>query len=260
MVNRMRIDQELNYRLFRQREEALEHVGYEEEYELYFAIASGNISLVEKYAANYMRPNAVGNENNGILSKNPLQNTKYHFVIFTALITRLCVEYGMLREEAYTLSDLYINKIDVCEHSHDILHIQGEMLLDFTKRMAKLDKNNVFSLPAMHAIDYINNHLQSPLTLEGIANTLNLNASYLSHLFKKETGRNIKEYIVHKKIKAAESMLIYSDMNYSDIAEYFNFSSQSYFISCFRKATGQTPRQYRQSHYQTATTNANKSK
>ena len=45
-----------------------------------------------------------------------------------------------------------------------------------------------------------------------------------------------------------------SDMSYSDIAEYFNFSSQSYFTSCFRKATGQTPHQYRQSHYQTATT------
>lgn len=253
----MKVDKELNYRLFHQREESLEHVGYEEEYELYFAIASGNIALVETYAKDYMRPDATGNENNGVLSKNPLQNTKYHFVIFTALITRLCVEYGMLREEAYTLSDLYINKIDVCDNLHDILHMQGEMLLDFTKRMAALEKKRIFSLPVMHAIDYINNHLQTPLTLEEIAHTLNLNASYLSHLFKKETGQNIKEYIMHKKLKAAESMLIYSDMKYSDIAEYFHFSSQSYFISCFHKATGQTPRQYRQSHYQNATSNKN---
>lgn len=250
-------DRELNYRLFRQREEALEHVGYEEEYELYFAIASGNLALVENYAKDYMKPDAAGNENNGILSKNPLQNTKYHFVIFTALITRLCVEHGMLREEAYTLSDLYINKMDVCKKSQDILHIQGEMLLDFTKRMAELEKNRVFSLPIMHAIDYINKHLQDALTLESIAAVLELNASYLSHLFKKETGRNVKEYIMHRKIKAAKNMLIYSDMSYSDIAEYFNFSSQSYFTSCFRKATGQTPHQYRQTHYQAATTAMN---
>ena len=52
-----------------------------------------------------------------------------------------------------------------------------------------------------------------------------------------------------KKLKAVETMLIYSDMNASDIAEYFNFSSQSYFIACFKKATGQTPGQYRKSHY-----------
>ena len=37
----------------------------------------------------------------------------------------------------------------------------------------------------------------------------------------------------------------------SDIAEYLNFSSQSYFIACFKEATAQTPRKFRQSHYQT---------
>lgn len=174
----MGIEKELNYRLFRQREESQEHVSYEEEYELYFAVASGNLALIENYAKNYMKPDAVENKNNGVLSQNPLQNTKYHFVIFTALITRLCVEHGMLREEAYTLSDLYINKIDVCKNSKDILYIQGEMLLDFTKRMAELEKKRVFSLPIMHAIDYISKHLQESLTLETIANVLDLNASY----------------------------------------------------------------------------------
>lgn len=181
----MGIEKELNYRLFYQREEMLEHVGYEEEYRLYHAVATGNIALVEEIAKDYMNPDASGNENNGVLSKDPLQNTKYHFVIFTALITRLCVEYGMLREEAYTLSDLYINKIDLCNSSSKILYIQGEMLLDFTRRMAELEKKTPFSLPILHAIDYINQHLHDDLSLRTIANVLSLNPSYLSHLFKK---------------------------------------------------------------------------
>ena len=122
--------------MFHQREELLEHVGYEEEARLYFAVATGDISLVKEYAQNYMKPDASGNEKNGILSRDPLQNTKDHFVIFTALITRLCVEYGMIREEAYTISDLYINKMDVCNNSQKILYLQREMLLDFTTRMA----------------------------------------------------------------------------------------------------------------------------
>lgn len=46
-------------------------------------------------------------------------------------------------------------------------------------------------------------------------------------------------------------MLLYSEMKPSDIAEYLNFSSQSYFIACFKEATAQTPRKFRQSHYQT---------
>lgn len=247
----MEIEKELNYRLFYQREEMLEHVGYEEEYRLYHAVATGNIALVEEISKDYMKPDASGNENNGVLSKDPLQNTKYHFVIFTALITRLCVEYGMLREEAYTLSDLYINKIDLCNNSSKILYIQGEMLLDFTRRMAELEKKTPFSLPILHAIDYISQHLHDDLSLRTIADVLNLNPSYLSHLFKKETGSTLKEYIKRKKIEAAKTMLLYSEMKPSDIAEYLNFSSQSYFIACFKEATAQTPRKFRQSHYQT---------
>uniref|UniRef100_UPI003FED7E9F helix-turn-helix domain-containing protein n=1 Tax=Agathobacter sp. TaxID=2021311 RepID=UPI003FED7E9F len=249
----MGIERELSYRMFHQREELLEHVGYEEEARLYFAVATGDISLVKEYAQNYMKPDASGNEKNGILSRDPLQNTKYHFVIFTALITRLCVEYGMIREEAYTISDLYINKMDVCNNSQKILYLQGEMLLDFTTRMAALEKKANYPIPIAQAIDYINNHLQEPLSLNKIASILGLTPSYLSYLFKKETGTTIKKYILEKKLKAAETMLLYSDMSSSDIAGYFNFASQSYFISCFKKATGQTPLEYRQHHYQTYT-------
>lgn len=249
----MGINRELNYRLFRQREEFIEHVGYNEEYKLYFDVASGNVSSIEKTVQSFMKPDATGNENNGVLSKDPLQNTKYHFVIFTALITRLCVEHGMPREEAYTLSDLYINKIDICKNPQKILYIQGEMLLDFTKRMAAIEKKEIFSLKIMQAIDYINKHLQDTLTLTAVAETIELTPSYLSYLFKKETGSNIKEYITKKKLDAAITMLIYSDMTSSDIAEYLNFSSQSYFIACFKKYTGLTPREYRQNHYHTTT-------
>ena len=153
-----------------------------------FAVATGDISLVKEYAQNYMKPDASGNEKNGILSRDPLQNTKDHFVIFTALITRLCVEYGMIREEAYTISDLYINKMDVCNNSQKILYLQGEMLLDFTMRMAALEKKANYPIPIAQAIDYINNHLQEPLSLNKIASILGLTPSYLSYLFKKETG------------------------------------------------------------------------
>ena len=58
----MGIERELSYRMFHQREEQLEHVGYEGEARLYFAVATGDISLVKEYAQNYMKPDATGNE------------------------------------------------------------------------------------------------------------------------------------------------------------------------------------------------------
>lgn len=245
----MSLEKQLNYRMFLQREENKSHVGFEEEYVLYHAVASGDIETVKGYAREYKKADAVSNANNGILSKNPLQNTKYHFVIFAALITRLCVENGMEREKAYTLSDLYINKMDACKTSSVILNIQGDMLLDFTKQMSRLEKENIYSIQVTNAVNYIYRNLQKKLSLSEIAAALDLNASYLSKLFKKETGQCISRFIRQKKIRAASNMLKFSDYSYSDIAEYFCFTSQSYFIQCFRQEMGCTPKEYKEKYY-----------
>lgn len=245
----MGLEKQLNYRLFQQREENIVHVGYEEEYDLYHAVASGDINKVTSYAKEYKRKDAVSNTHNGILSKNPLQNTKYHFVVFTALITRLCVENGMEREKAYTLSDLYINEMDTCTTPASVLNLQGDMLLDFTKQMLQIEKERIYSIQVSRAMDYIYHNLQSPLTLADIADTLKVNSSYLSSLFKKETGQGINNFIRQKKIHAAANMLKFSDYSYAEISEYFCFSSQSYFIQCFKKETGYTPKEYRMKYY-----------
>ncbi|MCI8769685.1 MAG: AraC family transcriptional regulator [Lachnospiraceae bacterium] len=245
----MSLEKQLNYRMFLQREENRNHVEFEEEYALYHAVASGDIETVKEYAKEYKKADATSNANNGVLSKNPLQNTKYHFVIFAALITRLCVENGMEREKAYTLSDLYINQIDTCTSSSSVLNIQGDLLLDFTTQMSRLEKEQVYSIQVSRAIDYIYRNLQKKLSAAEIAETLHLNASYLSKLFKKETNQCISQFIRQKKVQAASNMLKFSEYSYSDIAEYFCFTSQSYFIQCFKKEMGCTPKEYREKNY-----------
>ena len=48
----------------------------------------------------------------GVLSKNNMQNLKYHFVITIALIARYCIDGGMDVSTSYALSDFYIQKAD----------------------------------------------------------------------------------------------------------------------------------------------------
>ena len=67
--------------------------------------------------------------------------------------------------------------------------------------------------------------------------------------FLKETGITIKDFITDAKIRTAENMLRYSDFSYSDISHTLGFSSQSAFISVFKKANGITPKKYREQHY-----------
>lgn len=241
----MSMNKELTSLLFLRREEQQNHEGYSQEYGFYDVIVAGNIEEVKKRLVNpeditmYERPEF------GRLSKDFLRNIRYHFVVATALITRLCVEKGLERELAYTLSDLYINKMDRETKAEKILSLYNELLLDYTQKMAELPKQKVYSMQIVKAMEYVYKYRNERLTVQEIADSLHMNRSYLSSLFKKETGIGINEFIRSEKIKAAANMLKFSEYSYSDIAEYFGFASQSHFIQCFKKQTGMSPKEYR---------------
>lgn len=241
----MSLNKELNHRLLMQREEQLMHVEYNHEFSFYSNVVAGDMEAVRKVLANPDNEQLYDSGEYGRLSKDKLRNMRYHFVVSVALITRLCVENGLERELAYTLSDLYISKMDLLQTARQILALSNEMLMDFTQKMASLPKQQVYSMLVVKAIDYINQHRNIRLTVSSIAMILNVNKSYLSTVFKRETGVNLSDYIRKEKIKAASNMLRFSDYSYSDIAVYFGFASQSHFIQCFRVEIGITPKEFR---------------
>jgi len=169
-----------------------------------------------------------------------------------ALTSRICVEGGMSHDTAYTLSDIYIQRGDKCTTCEQILDVFEEMQVDFAKRMRDLKKNNVNSIHIRKCIDYIYEHLHEKLTTRELADYLGLNTSYLSKLFAKETGTNIKDFITCAKVNTAQNMLKNSEFSYLDIALALGFSTQSSFISIFKKQTGMTPKEYRNTHYRNA--------
>ena len=98
-------------------------------------------------------------------------------------------------------------------------------------------------------MDHIYHHLHESISMQELAGLTNLSASYLSTLFKKETGITVSDYITSKKMEAASNMLKYSDYTYAEISSFLNFSSQSHFTRVFKKHKGITPKQYREKNY-----------
>jgi YesN/AraC family two-component response regulator len=98
-------------------------------------------------------------------------------------------------------------------------------------------------------MDYIYEHLHEKITVSQLAKNAGLNSTYLSKLFIKETGENISDFITKAKVTTAENMLKFSEFSYLEIALSLGFSSQSYFISTFKKVSGMTPKEYREKHY-----------
>lgn len=231
----------LIYREFLQRESTLIRAPYNPEQEFYIAISTGNEERVKEFN----KERFLEKPGFGSLSDNPVQDLKYHFVITAALAARKCIESGMEMSQAYSLSDFYIQKADACTTQAEISEIHSTMCLDYCKRMKYLVKQKVCSIHITKCLDYIYENLHTRITVQVLSDKLGLNPSYLSRLFKKEIGLSVSEYILQKKIEAAQNMLLYSDYSLSQIAFTLAFPSQSYFSEIFKKRHGVTPSQYR---------------
>ena len=235
---------ELFYKEYIRRENDILRAPYNPELEFYSVIKSGNVKKTAKLCSQPL----LKKEGLGTLSDSPLQNIKYHFVITAALIARYCIEGGMNVSTAYNLSDFYIQKADYLKTVKEVSDLHPVMCMDYAKRMQTLRKQKVCSLPIARCIDYIYDHLHTKITLESLSGLVNLSPTYLSRLFKKETGISVSHYIQLKKIQTAENMLVYSDYSAVQIAGILAYPTQSYFTELFKKETGMTPVQYRNTH------------
>lgn len=239
----MSINTKLTKTLLNQRENDTIHSPYGKELAFYSAVQSGDWKKV------LLSMSALNSQGMGQLSSHPIRNLQYHLIVSIALITRFCIEGGLDQETAYSLSDLFIQKADKCTNEKEITELHQTMIFEYTQKMSMLSKNIAMSKPIVLCLDYISKNFDNMITLEEIAKYVGLNQTYLSTLFKKEMGITIIQYIQQEKVKAAMNMLKYSDYSYADIGNYLAFSSQSYFISVFRKYTGFTPKQYRNKYY-----------
>ena len=236
-------EQILSHKLFLQREYKVSHLEYDKEMDFYEAVKEGNAAKLKKI----MLP--LGSKKLGKLSNNPLRNLKYHLVVTIAMITRFCIEGGLPSETAYTLSDIYIRKADVCNDEDEIHELHKKTVFDFAKKMKELRTLPALSRPVIKATDYVYDHLQEKITLDEVATAAGLSKGYLCELFKKETSMTVHGYVTQLRVEAASNMLMQADYEPSDIGDYFDFASHSHFIKTFRSYTGMTPEEYRKKHY-----------
>lgn len=98
---------------------------------------------------------------------------------------------------------------------------------------------------ALRAMRYIEEYYAKDLTLEKMASYVHMNASYFSSYFKKQTGKNFKEYLTTVRLQNALRLLISTDKKNYEIADEVGFSDAKAFTQQFQKMYGKTPQAYR---------------
>ncbi|MDD6035587.1 MAG: AraC family transcriptional regulator [Lachnospiraceae bacterium] len=228
---------------FENREDNRFHTPYDKEVEFYQSIKMGNV----EEALQLMRP--FDSDGLGILSENRLRNLKYHLIITIAFITRYCIEGGMEMEEAYNRSDIAIRRLDHFQTEEEVTSFHRELVEAYAKRMRSIRKKTMYSKSIIVCLEYIYSHLHTKITLADLAKETKLSATYLSKLFHKEVGISVSQYIIQKRIEAAEKMLRYTGFTSAEIASSLCFCSESHFISMFKRYVKVTPREFREQQF-----------
>lgn len=95
---------------------------------------------------------------------------------------------------------------------------------------------------------YIENHFTEPLCVQDIANALGLSASRVCALANQiEPGMTIIKLLTQKRIATAKTLLRTTKTTIREIAERVGIPDYNYFTKVFKKHTGKTPSQYRNS-------------
>lgn len=94
---------------------------------------------------------------------------------------------------------------------------------------------------------YVDSHYGEALSLDQLAQQFYLSPSYLSRIFKRETGVNLSTYLQNVRIDAAKTLLRTSNLKSYEVAERVGINDPVYFSRIFKKITGFKPKDYRHS-------------
>ena len=141
---------------------------------------------------------------------------------------------------------LLVSVTDKLENSDSLPDMLEQTLLFLTDIANEARHQLQMSGEITKAIQYIKQHYTENISLQSVADHVNLSLSYLSNLFKKELRISFVDYLNRYRIERAKELLIGTQMKSYDIAVQVGFSPEyTYFSKVFKKVTGLNPNEFR---------------
>ncbi len=181
----------------------------------------------------------------GTIAPTQLRQLRNTFIVSVTLAARAAIRGGMREDDAFSLSDGYIQRVELLTDPSKIMNLQYSMILEYTEQVEQLHLGRHPTKLASDVANYVRHHLSEPISAEKMAEEFYLSRPYLSARFKQETGMTLTDYILREKTEEAKRLLRYSDKPAAAIGAYLGFSSHGHFIRVFKRYAGLTPNDFR---------------
>jgi two-component system response regulator YesN len=167
---------------------------------------------------------------------------RHAFEVYNLTISFL-FDLGRKETILYSYEQLVRLFANVSEMIAELKSLAGQYMLQMSAH-APESKNQTFK----PILQYVTENFRRDLSLQELANQFFMNPSYISQLFKKEVGETFTAYVARLRVEQACELLERGSSTVSEIAEKIGYRDYFYFTRLFKKLTGQTPTQYRETH------------
>ena len=116
--------------------------------------------------------------------------------------------------------------------------------------VASMPDGPAMSAPVLEAVRYIRHHFREDVSLADVAKHIDMSQSWLTKRFNRECGMSIPQYLLSVRMERAKKLLEETNMLVFEVANAVGFDNPRYFVSVFKKATGLTPKAYREQDHE----------
>ena len=175
-----------------------------------------------------------------------LRNAKNYCIIMNTLLRKAAENGGVHPLYIDRLSSDFAAKI---EKMPSLQHTP-QMMRDIFKgycRLVREHSSKNYSLVVKNTVLLIDFDISADLSLSKLAAQQNVSAGYLCAIFKREVGKTVTEYVRDKRMEYACHLLATTELQVQTVALYCGIVDVQYFAKMFKRHTGKTPRDYRES-------------
>ena len=158
------------------------------------------------------------------------------------------LEAGVSNAKAVPLLDSYLSKIFSIHSISDLFILCRKISLNYCHLVCLMQHNASSSIIVMECLQYIQDHIQSRITLNDLAAYCNTSVRTVSREFKKYYPVSASVCIMQQKLKEAAFLLTHTNMKLIEISTHLGFSAQSHFTTVFKKQYHCTPQKFRIEH------------
>ena len=176
----------------------------------------------------------------------PIRSIKNYSIIMNTLLRKAAESGGVHPIYLDSVSSSYAIKIEQLATPSESFEMMKDMLGTYC-RLVRKHSISSYSPIVQKAVTMINADLSANLTLSMIAEAHNISSGYLATVFKKEVGMTVSEYIREKRMNYAEHLLSTTHLQIQSIALHCGIMDVQYFSKIFKKHTGKTPKEFRNS-------------